>query len=70
MTTSQYTALDNRLPVVEATDLVTAGSLQLVVACPWCQHQHRHLGLGLRRSPCGHPYLVTRTNPVAKLTAV
>ena len=44
--------------VVRATTLVTAGHLQLVVKCPGCGGLHRHLGPGVRRSPCGVQYVV------------
>jgi hypothetical protein len=60
--TDTYTALARELPTVPAVDLVTSGTLQLVVTCPNCGAQHRHLGLGLRRSPCGTWYAVTRTS--------
>ncbi|MFK0217759.1 hypothetical protein ACIQWN_06130 [Streptomyces vinaceus] len=53
-----YTALEHELPTVTATMLITAGNNQVTVTCPHCDQQHRHLGLGLRRSPCGHWYLV------------
>jgi hypothetical protein len=55
---SQYTAQDNPLPTVPGTRLVTSGHGQLIVNCPQCGEQHRHLGLGLRRSPCGCWYVV------------
>lgn len=65
-----YTALDNPVPTVTAVDLVTSGNLQLVVQCPRCGEHHRHLGLGLRRSPCGCWYvLATPTAPAPKLAA-
>lgn len=69
MNQNAYTALTRELPSVAAVDLVTAGTLQLVVTCPNCAAQHRHLGLGLRRSPCGSFYLVTRTEPITQLSA-
>lgn len=56
---SPYTALDNTPPTVPAERLVTSGSLQLVVCCPRCDERHRHLGLGLRRSPCGCWYVIS-----------
>jgi hypothetical protein len=57
--TAPYTAVDNPVPTVAATDLVTSGNTQLVVSCPRCGEHHRHLGFGLRRSPCGQPYILT-----------
>ncbi|MFF6939979.1 hypothetical protein [Streptomyces lavendulae] len=53
-----YTALPNEIPAIVGADLVTSGSLQVVVTCPHCDARHRHLGLGLRRSPCGRWYLI------------
>lgn len=67
--TDTYTALTRELPTVPAVDLVTSGTLQLVVTCPNCGAQHRHLGLGLRRSPCGSFYFVARTASIAQLSA-
>lgn len=55
-----YTSLSTELRTVPGADLVTSGGLQIVVACPNCGAQHRHLGLGLRRSPCGTWYAVAR----------
>ncbi|MFI9724644.1 hypothetical protein ACIHFE_34325 [Streptomyces sp. NPDC052396] len=31
-----YTALDNDLPTVTASDLITSGTPQIVVICPHC----------------------------------
>ncbi|TKA11743.1 hypothetical protein [Actinacidiphila oryziradicis] len=59
--TDTYTSLSTELRTVPGADLVTSGGLQVVVTCPNCGAQHRHLGLGLRRSPCGTWYAVTRT---------
>lgn len=66
-----YTSLAHEVPTVAAVDLVTSGSLQLVVTCPRCAAQHRHLGLGLRRSPCGTWYILTAppAGPAAQLKA-
>lgn len=58
MTLPAYTALAHDVPTVTATDLVTSGTLQIVVRCPRCAEFHRHLGLGLRRSPCGQHYVI------------
>lgn len=65
----QYTSLDNSVPSVEASDLATSGTRQLVVQCPRCGELHRHLGLGLRRSPCGQHYVVSTPNPAPTLSA-
>ncbi|MFB6567370.1 hypothetical protein [Streptomyces noursei] len=51
------------LPTVIATRLVTSGEPHLVVTCPRCGNQHRHLGAGLRRAPCGGRYLVAQADP-------
>ncbi|MDJ0341783.1 hypothetical protein [Streptomyces sp. PH10-H1] len=64
---TSYTSLSNDVPTVPAADLVTSGTLQLVVRCPHCGAQHRHLGLGLRRSPCGRYYVLA--HPAAQLSA-
>lgn len=56
--TTPYTALAHDVPTISGTDLITCGSPQIVVSCPHCGSPHRHLGLGLRRSPCGRWYLV------------
>ncbi|MFH9225940.1 hypothetical protein [Streptomyces lydicus] len=61
MSPTTYTAPPNNLPTVVAADLITSGTPQLIVTCPHCTGQHRHLGLGLRRSPCGRWYLITAT---------
>lgn len=53
-----YTSASNPVPVVRAADLATAGNLQAIVKCPACGQLHRHLGLGVRRSPCGVLYVV------------
>lgn len=67
---SPYTALDNPVPTVAATDLVTSGNRQIVIQCPCCGEHHRHLGLGLRRSPCGAWYVVAAPGrPAPTLTA-
>jgi hypothetical protein len=58
-----YTAAEHPVPTVTATDLITSGNVQLVVCCPRCSGQHRHLGLGLRRSPCGAWYVLTPPAP-------
>jgi len=56
--------------VVRATNLVTAGHLQLVVKCPNCDGLHRHLGPGVRRSPCGVQYVVkARRDPAQRSVA-
>lgn len=58
MIPTPYTSMAHDVPMVPGVDLVTAGTTQLVVTCPNCAGQHRHLGLGLRRSPCGVYYVV------------
>lgn len=69
-TTPAYTSVEHAVPTVTATNLVTSGNLQLVVQCPRCDEHHRHLGLGLRRSPCGCWYVVSTSNKRApKLAA-
>lgn len=64
-----YTALDHDVPTVPGIDLITAGTLQIVVNCPHCGGHHRHLGLGLRRAPCGRPYIVTPATTAPQLAA-
>ncbi|MFE3580561.1 hypothetical protein [Streptomyces vinaceus] len=56
--TTAYTALEHEVPTIPSVLLATSGSNQVTVTCPHCDQQHRHLGLGLRRSPCGRWYLV------------
>lgn len=63
--TPTYTAAELAVPTVTATDLITSGNVQLVVSCPRCGCQHRHLGLGLRRSPCGAWYVLTTPAPTS-----
>lgn len=58
MDTTTYTSSSAAVPTVRATDLITNGNVQAVVRCPSCSALHRHLGLGLRRSPCGRWYVV------------
>jgi len=58
MISATYTAPADEPPVVRATRLITSGHTQLVVRCPQCTGMHRHLGPGLRKSPCGVQYLV------------
>lgn len=53
-----YTSGSGPVPNVRAKQLVTAGHRQAVVKCPSCSQLHRHLGLGVRRSPCGAIYVV------------
>lgn len=55
-----HTAIERTVPTVAGVDLVTSGGVQLVVTCPNCGAQHRHLGLGMRRSACGIWYVVDR----------
>lgn len=61
-------------PIVRGTRLATSGHDQVVVKCPGCAEMHRHLGLGIRRGPCGAWYLVrvraARRQPVRLATAV
>lgn len=54
---------------VTAVELTTSGGPQLVVGCPRCSGWHRHIGLGLRRSPCGLSYLVTTQHDPAPAAA-
>jgi hypothetical protein len=54
----QYTSETTPIPNVRARALRTAGHHQAVVKCPSCGELHRHLGLGVRRSPCGAVYVV------------
>ncbi|WP_034090150.1 hypothetical protein [Streptacidiphilus albus] len=58
MTSSTYTAPAAEPPIVRATRLITSGHTQLVIRCPQCSGMHRHLGPGLRKSPCGLQYIV------------
>jgi hypothetical protein len=55
-------------PIVRGTRLATSGHDQIVIKCPGCGEMHRHLGLGVRRGPCGLVYLIrlraTRPRPV------
>lgn len=53
-----YTSDSAPVPNVRAKHLATAGHQQAVVKCPNCAQLHRHLGLGVRRSPCGAIYVV------------
>lgn len=53
-----YTSETNPVPHVRARHLATAGHHQAVVKCPKCSELHRHLGLGVRRGPCGQLYVV------------
>lgn len=58
--TIPYTALGSHPHTVVGELLVTAGHAQIVVThCPRCGSAHRHLGVGIRRSPCGLTYVVT-----------
>lgn len=45
-------------PIARGAELATAGRPQLIVTCPYCSEQHRHLTPGPRRSPCGRRYIV------------
>ncbi|MFF7158126.1 hypothetical protein [Streptomyces sp. NPDC008139] len=65
----QYTSIAHDVPTVPATDLATSGTRQLVVQCPRCGELHRHLGLGLRRSPCGQHYVISTPHTAPTLTA-
>lgn len=56
--TDTYTSDSNPVPNVRARHLATAGHQQAIVKCPNCAQLHRHLGLGVRRSPCGALYVV------------
>lgn len=57
-------------PTVTATILTTTGAEQVVVThCPRCQGAHRHLALGLRRSPCGALYVLVLDQLAASLRA-
>jgi hypothetical protein len=50
---------DADLPkTVSAKLLATSGHRQLIVRCPQCRELHRHLGLGVRKAPCGCVYVV------------
>ncbi|MEV7600041.1 hypothetical protein AB0O91_21935 [Kitasatospora sp. NPDC089797] len=53
-----YTSETNPVPHVRARRLATTGHLQAIVRCPKCSELHRHLGLGVRRGPCGITYVV------------
>lgn len=57
MSTS-YTSNATPVPTIRSTSLATTGHTQAIVRCPRCHELHRHLGLGLRRSPCGTWYVV------------
>ncbi|MGC0317315.1 hypothetical protein [Kitasatospora acidiphila] len=63
-----YTSDSNPVPNVRARHLVTAGHHQAVVKCPKCAELHRHLGLGVRRGPCGITYVV-RAPRAARIAA-
>lgn len=59
MSSTVYTSSSSPVPTVRAANLATSGHAQAIVKCPGCRQLHRHLGVGLRRSPCGRWYVVT-----------
>lgn len=66
MISTTFTAPADEPPIVRATRLITSGHTQLVIHCPQCNGMHRHLGPGLRKSPCGVQYLVRVRAQTAK----
>ncbi|WP_269858751.1 hypothetical protein [Streptomyces sp. RPT161] len=67
---AQYTALPRTVETVTAIDLITSGGVQVIVVCPNCSSHHRHLGLGLRRSPCGTWYVIDRPGDPARVARI
>ncbi|MDH6125925.1 hypothetical protein [Kitasatospora sp. GP82] len=63
---SVYTSQSSPVPTVRSLSLATSGNLQAVVRCPNCQQLHRHLGLGVRKGPCGQLYVLVEPRKASR----
>lgn len=43
-------------PIARPLVFITRGRIEYGTRCPSCGHMHHHVGLGLRRGPCGALY--------------